>query len=115
MHLSLQWKETALMMAYDSGHIECAKMLVDKGAQVNIQGTVSLIGVIIHCGHAMQHVARVNDDLCGGTLFSGWMPCYLISKISAKMPTSVTIMIEMWNHCVLLHRSIPIAIPDEYI
>ena len=29
--------------------------------------------------------------------------------------TSVTIMIEMWNHCVLLHRSIPIAIPDEYM
>ena len=60
MHLSLQWKATALMMAYDSGHIECAKMLVDKGAQVNIQDTwVSLSGVITHCVHAMCHVARV--------------------------------------------------------
>ena len=38
---------------------ECAKMLVDMGAQVNIQGTVSLSGVIIHCVHAMRHVARV--------------------------------------------------------
>ena len=59
MHLSLQDGQTALMMAYDRGHIECAKMLVDKGAQVNIQGTVSLSGVIIHCVHAMWHVARV--------------------------------------------------------
>ena len=49
MHLSLQWGQTALMIAYDSGHIECAKMLVDKGAHVNIQDTVSLSGVIIHC------------------------------------------------------------------
>ena len=49
MHLSLQVGQTALMIAYDSGHIECAKMLVDKGAQVNIQGTVSLSGVIILC------------------------------------------------------------------
>ena len=50
MHLSLQWGQTALMMAYDRGHIECAKMLVDKGAQVNIQATlVSLSDVIIHC------------------------------------------------------------------
>ena len=59
MHLSLQWGKTALMEAYDHGHIECVKMLVDKGAQVNIQGTVSLSGVIIHCIHAMRHVARV--------------------------------------------------------
>ena len=50
MYFSLQRRQTALMMAYDRGHIECAKMLVDKGAQVNIQGTlVSLSGVIIHC------------------------------------------------------------------
>ena len=37
------------MKAYDRGHIECAKMLVDKGAHVNILDTVSLSGVIIHC------------------------------------------------------------------
>ena len=52
MHLSLQVGQTALMIAYDNGHIECAKMLVDK-AQVNIQGKVSLSGVIAHCVHAM--------------------------------------------------------------
>ena len=50
MLLSLQWGKTALMVAYDRGDIECAKMLVDKGAQVNnIQDRVSLSGVIIHC------------------------------------------------------------------
>ena len=38
-----------MMMAYDREHIECAKMLVDKGAQVNTQDRVSLSGVIIHC------------------------------------------------------------------
>ena len=59
MHLSLQWGKTALMIAFDLGHIECVKMLVDKRAQVNIQDTVSLSGVIIHCVHAMQHVLRV--------------------------------------------------------
>ena len=59
MHLSLQWGKTALMKAHYHGHIECAKMLVDKGVQVNIHDTVSLSGVIIHCVHAMQHVARV--------------------------------------------------------
>ena len=59
MHLSLQCGQTALMMAYDHGHIECAKMLMDKGAQVNIQDTVSLSGVIIHCVHAMQHACLV--------------------------------------------------------
>ena len=60
MHLSLQWGKTALMMAYDHGHMECARILMDKGALVNIQDrTVSLSGVIIHCVHAMLHVARV--------------------------------------------------------
>ena len=48
MHLSLQWGKTALMIAFDLGHIECVKMLVDKGAQVNIQDTVSLSGVVFN-------------------------------------------------------------------
>ena len=65
MHLSLQWGETALVKAYDKGHIKCFKMLLDKGAQVNMKYEVSY--VIIHCVHAMQHVSRVpvvNDDVC---------------------------------------------------
>ena len=56
MHLSLQWRETALLMASKEGHIECIKVLLDKGADFNMQNKVS--GVIIHCVHAM-HVPRV--------------------------------------------------------
>ena len=57
MHLSLQWRETALMTASKRGHMECVLVLLDKGAEVNMQEKVS--GVIIHCVHAMQHVSRV--------------------------------------------------------
>ena len=57
MHLSLQWKETALMKALEAGHMECVQVLLDKGADVNMQNRVS--GVIIYCVHAIQHVPRV--------------------------------------------------------
>ena len=57
MHLSLQDGWTALMMASKAGHMKCIKVLLDKGAEVNLQDKVS--GVIIHCVHAMQHVPRV--------------------------------------------------------
>ena len=59
MHFSLQWGETALMMASKSGHMECVKVLSDKGAEVNIQDKVS---GVIHCVHVMQHVARVSSS-----------------------------------------------------
>ena len=45
------------MWAYDKRHMDCGKVLLNKGAQVNRQDQVS--GVIIHCVHALQHVARV--------------------------------------------------------
>ena len=57
MHLSLQDGWIALMMASRAGHMECVQVLLDKGAEVNMQNKVS--GVIIHCVHAMQHVSRV--------------------------------------------------------
>ena len=57
MHLSLQVGRTALMKASEVGHMECVQVLLDKGADVNMQSKVS--GVIIHCVHAMQHVPRV--------------------------------------------------------
>ena len=54
MHLSLQDGWTALLRASGAGHMECVKVLLDNGAEVNIQDKVS--GVIIHSVHAMQHV-----------------------------------------------------------
>ena len=45
------------MKASEAGHMECVQVLLDKGADVNMQENVS--GVIIHCVRAMQHVPRV--------------------------------------------------------
>ena len=52
MHLSLQDGLTALMMASEEGQVECVKMLMDRGAKVNMQNEVS--GVIYYV-HAMHH------------------------------------------------------------
>ena len=41
MHLSFQIGGTALMMASESGHMECGKVLLDRGADVNMQDKVS--------------------------------------------------------------------------
>ena len=57
MHVSLQDGQTALMLALEAGHMERVKVLLDSGAQVNMQNKVN--GVTIHCVHAMQHVPRV--------------------------------------------------------
>ena len=44
MHLlSIQEGQTALMKAYDMGHMECVKMLLDKGAQISMKSGVSVI------------------------------------------------------------------------
>ena len=53
MHLSLQDGSTALMMASE---VECVKMLMDRGAKVNMQNKVS---GVIHYVHAMHHKLRV--------------------------------------------------------
>ena len=45
------------MKTYDMGHMECVKMLLDRGAQVNMQHKVN--GVMIHWVHAMQHLPSV--------------------------------------------------------
>ena len=47
MHLSLQDEWTALMMASNAGQVECVKLLLDRGAEVNMQRKVS--GVIPLC------------------------------------------------------------------
>ena len=45
------------MRASEGWNMKCVQVLLDKGADVNMQSKVS--GVIIHCVHAMQHVPRV--------------------------------------------------------
>ena len=57
MHISLQNGKSALMMASVTWRIWCVKVLLDRGAEVNMQDKVS--GVILHCVYAMQHVPRV--------------------------------------------------------
>ena len=46
------------MKASEAGQV--VKMLLDRGAQVNIQDKVS--GVIIHCVYAMEDVPRVTSS-----------------------------------------------------
>ena len=41
MHLSLQWGETKLLKASEEGKVECVKVLLDGGVQVNVQNKVS--------------------------------------------------------------------------
>ena len=60
IHLSLQDGWAALMMASQNGQVECVKMLLDQGAEINMQKQVS--GVIIHCVYAMHHVPRVHSS-----------------------------------------------------
>ena len=45
MHLSLQDGATALMMASEAGKVECIKVLLDRGAEVNMQSKVSGVDV----------------------------------------------------------------------
>ena len=57
------------MKASEVGQVESVNVLLDRGAQVNMQNKVS--GVIIHCVHAIQHASRVpvmNEDVYTGTL-----------------------------------------------
>ena len=52
MHLSLQWGETALMLASHAGHMECVKVLLDKGADVNMQNKVRCHCTLCTCNAA---------------------------------------------------------------
>ena len=45
------------MLASVAGHKECVQVLLDRGADDNMQDEVS--GVIMHWVRAMQHVPRV--------------------------------------------------------
>ena len=39
--ISFQYGRTALMRASESGHVECVTVLLDRGAEVNMQSNVS--------------------------------------------------------------------------
>ena len=41
--LSSQYGQTPLMEASSEGHVECAQLLLDRGAQVNHQDKVSAV------------------------------------------------------------------------
>ena len=41
--LQYYYGETALMIASENGHMECVKVLLVKGADVNVQSTVSVV------------------------------------------------------------------------
>ena len=43
MHLSLQYGHTPLMMASAEGHVGCVQLLLDRGAQANLQDKVSVV------------------------------------------------------------------------
>ena len=47
------------MKASVIGQVECMKVLLDRGAEVNMQNKVR--GVIIHCVHAMEDEPRVTS------------------------------------------------------
>ena len=43
MHLLLQWGATALVKASEEGKVECVKLLLDAGVQVDVQNGVSAV------------------------------------------------------------------------
>ena len=48
------------MVASHEGQVECVKMLMDRGAIVDMYKKVSC--VIVHWVHAMQHIPRVHSS-----------------------------------------------------
>ena len=74
------------MMASNAGKVECVRILLDRGAKVNMQKKVS--GVIIHCVQEMQHIPRappvVDDEMRTGTRIRTCLSCYLISATSNR-------------------------------
>ena len=43
MYFSLQSGQSALMKASSGGHVECVKLLLDQGADVNVKDNVSAV------------------------------------------------------------------------
>ena len=47
------------MVASQKGKVKCVKMLLDRGADINMQTEVSDVCIIHSCVHAMQHILGV--------------------------------------------------------
>ena len=66
MLLSLQWGATALEKASEEGQVECVKLLLDAGVQVNVQDKVSAVLIKLQvtklylgrCTQALQPIRK---------------------------------------------------------
>ena len=65
MYFSLQYRETALMKASSEGHVECVKLLLDKGADVNHKDEVSAVSLSIIVCLACSLVTCVHNSTLG--------------------------------------------------
>ena len=61
MPLSLQWGATALMKASEEGKVECVKVLLHAGVQVNVQNNVS--AVLIKLQETKLYLGRCTQAL----------------------------------------------------
>ena len=104
MHLSLQDGLTALMKASEAGHIDCVKVLLDKGADVNIQHKVS--SAIIHCVYAMQNVS-ISPNSSGRHVHKNlsaymYMLCCLVtesSTVAVELNITHRLCATIWRRC----------------
>ena len=70
MHLSLQWGAIALVKASKEGQVECVKVLLDAGVQVNVQNEVSAVLIKLQvtklylgrCTQALQPMRKRRDS-----------------------------------------------------
>ena len=49
MYFSLQSGQTALIKASSKGHVDCVKLLLEKGAEVDHEDKVSAVSELIIC------------------------------------------------------------------
>ena len=70
MHLSLQVGRIALVKASEEGQVECVKVLLDAGVQVNVQNEVSAVLIKLQvtklylgrCTQALQPMRKRRDS-----------------------------------------------------
>ena len=73
-------------VASEAGYIDCVKVLLDKGAEANMQSVLSLYDVYIQCSIYPESPV-VNEDMCTGTLLCAYM--YMPSCFITESSTSL--------------------------